>query len=191
MEARFEDWSRVLDALERNDAVAIAKVTRLIRGWLARAQAYQERDSWEDLIQDTLAAIVDGRRKGAIRDERAFVSYVGVIVRRRIFRRREAAERPGSPNRLPVTDRDGPDPELAQPEMRADDVSLRLDLQKALQGLSTSEAEAIHAIYMEGWSYAEASERLGVPLGTLKRRQTRALKRVREAMDMDVLGGAP
>ena len=49
-----EDWIAVLAALEKGDPVAVAKVTAVIIGWLSRYGAYDQRDSWADIIQEVL-----------------------------------------------------------------------------------------------------------------------------------------
>ncbi len=49
-----EDWISVLGALGEGDRLALAKVTSVITGFLARYGAYDRRDSWDDLCQEVL-----------------------------------------------------------------------------------------------------------------------------------------
>ena len=55
-----EDWFAVLAAFEKGDPVAVAKVTAVITGFLARYGAYDFRDSWGDIVQDVLIKLFNG-----------------------------------------------------------------------------------------------------------------------------------
>jgi len=166
-----ERWSAVLGGLQQGDPGAIVVVTRIVTGFLMRARAYDLHDSWDDVCQDVLLALVQSMKKGGIRDADAFVAYVGAITRNkladwlRVHRgRRQAAAQPEC---------------LADPVALLQDDDMRLDLQDALAALGERQRRVVQALYIDGYSYEAAAERLGVPLGTLKRLQTGALRAVR------------
>ena len=46
-ETQQEDWYAVLEALQDGDAMALARLTRLINGFLASWNAYDFRSDWE------------------------------------------------------------------------------------------------------------------------------------------------
>lgn len=66
----------------------------------------------------------------------------------------------------------------ADPVALLQDEALRLDLRDALAALDARQRGVVQAIYLEGRSYEDAAERLGLPLGTLKRLQTGALRQI-------------
>ena len=62
------------------------------------------------------------------------------------------------------------------------DPAERLDLAEALQKLPELQREVLRYTVHEGLSYAEAAERLGVPVGTVKSRVSRAVAALRERL---------
>jgi RNA polymerase sigma-70 factor (ECF subfamily) len=73
-------------------------------------------------------------------------------------------------------------PEQLEADAESRDLGMLLDLQRALDDLPEMERQVVGAIYLQGHSYEEATERLGIPLGTLKRRQTEGLRVLRKKM---------
>jgi RNA polymerase sigma-70 factor, ECF subfamily len=71
---------------------------------------------------------------------------------------------------------DGPEAALASKETRA-------SIELALGTMATEERTVIVLAYREGLSQTEIAQRLGWPLGTVKTRTRRALRRLREALD--------
>jgi DNA-directed RNA polymerase specialized sigma24 family protein len=67
---------------------------------------------------------------------------------------------------------------------RSADPGVRLDLDRALRSLSTLQRHAVEAIFLCGHTYEEAACVVKVPLGTLKRAQTRGLALLREHMEI-------
>ena len=76
-----EDWIAVLDALVKNDPLAVAKVTSVITAFLARYGAYAIRDSWDDISQEVLIRLLNSHRRGAIREPAAIIRYTETITR--------------------------------------------------------------------------------------------------------------
>ena len=54
-------------------------------------------------------------------------------------------------------------------------------LHQALEGLSAKQRQALLLTYVDGWTFAQASERLSVPIGTLKTRARDGLAALRLA----------
>ena len=169
----------LLAALERGDRAALAEVTQVVTGYLVRHGGLDQREHWEDLVQEVIVALLRASRNGSIRDEQAFVHYTGMIARNKLvdlFRRRGA---PGEP------DREG-DPELAQARGAVPEPSrpldLLVDLERALDALPAVERRVVEAIYVHGHSYEEAAKRVSMPLGSLKRYQSRGLQQLRRHM---------
>jgi RNA polymerase sigma-70 factor (ECF subfamily) len=180
-----EDWLTLLDALERGDRVALARVTRLIMGYLARFRAHEFQDSWDDICQNVLTALIRSRRRGALRDPGAFVSYVGTITRNELVNWIRRDRRPRAAGAL-----EGLEAQLERgvsvPEPgRDEDPDLRVDLARALGSLEEKNLQVVTAIYLNGQTYEQAAKTLGMPLGSLKRHQTQGLRELRQLMGMD------
>lgn len=71
---------------------------------------------------------------------------------------------------------DGPEVALASKETRA-------SIELALSAMASEERTVIVLAYREGLSQTEIAQRLGWPLGTVKTRTRRALRRLREALE--------
>lgn len=170
-DAKSRDWSDVAAGIGEGNPVAIVAVSRVVIGFLIRARAYDVRDSWDDLCQDVLLALVRNQRQGRLRDPDAFVAYVGAITRNKLADAlRVQRGRRASGHELE---------RLVGPVASLQDDALSLDLREALALLGARQRRVIQAIYLEGHSYEDAAERLGLPLGTLKRLQTGALRAIR------------
>ena len=176
----------LLAALEQGDRSALAEITQIVTGYLVRHGGLDQREQWDDLIQEVIVALLRASRTGSIRDEQAFVHYTGTIARNKLvdlFRKRGA---PGSP------DHEG-DPDHATPAAATNEpgrpLDLLVDLERALATLPAVERRVMEAIYIDGQSYAEAAENVRMPLGSLKRYQSRGLKQLRK--QMGVTRGTP
>lgn len=184
-DANTEDWFQVMAQLQQGDRLALLKVTRVITGYLARYRAYDIRDSWDDLCQDVLMALIKSVQEQRIDHANAFIGYLGMITRNKLVDWINHSRRAGSDQflgdqdtALAILDRIGQDDGHA----RRDDL---IDLQNALHGMPEREKQVVSCIYIEGLSYEEAAARLQIPLGTLKRLQTAGLKILRRRMRVD------
>src|SRR5262245_60207304 len=156
-----------MNDLDRGDPVAIAQVSRVLSAYLNRFRAYDLRHSWEDLRQEVLEILIRSHRRGVLRHPEAFVSYTGRVVWSRLALRTRRKDRPPqSPPEVPA---------LVDPD-------LKLDLERALEALPERERAVVDAIYLRGLNYQAAADELRLPLGTLKRLQTGALRVLRDSL---------
>lgn len=161
------NWALVMSDLDRGDPVAIAQVSRVVSAFLNRFRAYELRDSWEDLRQEVLEILIRSHRRGVLRHPEAFVSYTGRVVWSRLALRTRRKDRPPqSPPEVPA---------LVDPD-------LKVDLERALEALPERERAVVDAIYLRGLNYQAAADELRLPLGTLKRLQTGALRVLRDSL---------
>lgn len=68
------------------------------------------------------------------------------------------------------------------PQRIVDDSWLSWRIARALEGLDSAHREVIELAYFQGLSQREISLQTGVPLGTVKTRTSRALKRLRKGL---------
>lgn len=174
------DWQGVFARFLGGDRMALVKVTQLVTGHLARLGAYEHRESWEDVIQEVLIALVRAGRRGQLREGQAFVSYVGVVTRNELYdwlkrERGQAGQRAvGERGEGEIADPIGNDPPARGAEMA--------ELVGALEQLPERERRVVEAIYVRGRSYAEAAREVGVPRGTVGHVLKRALAALRERL---------
>jgi len=82
------------------------------------------------------------------------------------------------------------DDEDSDPERQAELAALRVTIGGALQGLPATEREALVLAYFAGLTQQEIATRLEWPLGTVKTRTRRALRRLRAALG-PIVGSTP
>jgi RNA polymerase sigma factor (sigma-70 family) len=174
MSERYTDWLDVLARLEAGDRAALSQVTRLITGFLQRLRAHDLQTHWGDICSDVLLSLIKTARRGSLRDERAFVSYASVVTRRALLPYLQKHVRSRQATEL--------DSELPADMTRSEDPQLLLDLEAGLKSLDDRERLVIEAIYLEGRTFAETGQTLGMPFGTVKRLQTQGLRQIRAAM---------
>lgn len=180
------DWFEVMAKLQRGDRLALLQVTRVITGYLARYRAYDIRDSWDDLCQDVLMALIKAFEQNRIEHPNAFVSYLGIVTRNKLADWIQRSQRNGSDaflgdqdTALAILDK----VDMDDSHRHREDL---LDLQHALDTMPERERQVVTCIYIEGLSYEEAAQRLELALGTLKRLQTAGLKILRQKMRIEM-----
>jgi RNA polymerase sigma-70 factor (ECF subfamily) len=70
----------------------------------------------------------------------------------------------------------------ADPAARAADAERREMIRRAVGGLSAEQRQAVELAFFDGFTHSEISERLSVPLGTIKTRIRQGLVRLRDAL---------
>jgi RNA polymerase sigma-70 factor (ECF subfamily) len=177
---RAEDWYAVLEALQDGDALALARLTRLINGFLAGWNAYDFRSDWDDLLQEVIIASAVALREGRIRDRRAVVGYLRTTARFKFVDRLRVHLRVKEDQTLPWEDVVGSD-ELSTANTMAPE-GLSQDVRNALGRLSEKRRVAVLGVYLEGKTYNVVSEESGIPLGSLKRYLREGIAQLREEL---------
>ena len=149
-----------------NDTENIVELIPRLRRY-ARALA-GDRNAADDLVQDTLERAwskLHLYRRGT--DLRAWL----FTVMHNVYVNQLRALRPTTPL-------DEEMPELAQPVRETDTLVLR-DLDAAIQRLPADQREVLLLVALEEMSYGEAADSLGVPIGTVMSRLSRAREKLR------------
>jgi RNA polymerase sigma-70 factor (ECF subfamily) len=158
-----EDWAAVLERLLGGDRLALLQLSRLVNGFLARWNAYDFRDEWDDVIQEVVLAAGLAMRGGKLRSRGAVIGYLRTTARHKFLDRLETHLRCGKREIAWEAVLDGP-LEPIQPDAEA-----ARGVREALARLPENRREAVTAVYLEGKSYEEAARDTGIPLGSLKR----------------------
>jgi RNA polymerase sigma-70 factor (ECF subfamily) len=134
-----------------------------------------DRGRAEDAVQETFAKVWRGA--GTYRPERgAGGAWLYAVARNTITNQLRAPRELVGEVVDAATDEPGP-AESAESEWT------KARLQRALEALPGHEQELIRLAYWSGLSQAEIASRLGIPLGTVKTRNRRALMRLAEILD--------
>ncbi len=160
-------------AMDDRKAAILAEIPRLRR--YARA-LLRNRDAADDLVQDSLERALlrmDNWRTGDSPRRWLFtiMHHLFVDQMRKVKRRGETAM-------LPIDTSEA----MSQPAHQAEDVASR-EILDALQAISPDRRAAILMVAVEGFSYAEAANVLGVPAGTLMSRIARGRDELRSLLD--------
>jgi RNA polymerase sigma-70 factor (ECF subfamily) len=131
----------------------------------------------EDVVQETLL--------GAFRGLRGFEGrssvktwLTSILIRQTAMRRRSAGRRLAASLESAAEAESGPS---ASPPTEATDT--RIDLMAAIQELSPDHREVIVLREINGLSYEEMAEALGVPRGTIESRLFRARRQLQERLE--------
>lgn len=161
----------LLAAHRRGDDRAFAELvtrhTRLL--WHIAAQVLPDPQDAADAVQDALVAA--HRHAGSYRGEASVRSWLvrilvnGCIDRIRADRVRAA---PGRGSVDPI----GPRPDIAT------ELATRLSVRDALATIPAEQRAAVLLVDAHDWTVADAADALGVPVGTVKSRCSRARSRL-------------
>lgn len=172
-----EDWAAIVEALLGGDRLALARLSRLINRFLARWNAYDFRDEWDDLIQEVVLATATALRDGRIRERGAVFGYLRTTARFKFVDRLKLHLRCGEDEALPWEEVvEGP---LEPGGDEVGEHELSRDLREALERLPEKPRQVVAAIHIEGKTYDEAAQATGIPLGSLKRHLRDGLARLR------------
>lgn len=159
-----------------SDAEDIVELIPRLRRY-ARALA-GERSAADDLVQDTLErawAKLHLYRRGT--DLRAWL----FTVMHNVYVNQRRAARISVPL-------DEEMPELAQPQRETDTLVLR-DLDAAIRRLPPDQREVLLLVALEDMSYDVAADTLGIPIGTVMSRLSRAREKLRAMLSGLPAGG--
>jgi RNA polymerase sigma-70 factor (ECF subfamily) len=133
----------------------------------------------DDLVQDCLERA--WRNRDTLRDGRAAFAWLRTILHNanidRIRLRRRRLDEAESLDTVSETIIAG---------MRDDDPSLSMDVVRAMNQLSFEHRQILLLIGLEGVSYREVADELGVPIGTVMSRLARARERLRALLEDSV-----
>jgi RNA polymerase sigma-70 factor (ECF subfamily) len=167
------NWVEQLEGFRSGELDATNQIIALITRYLASIGAFALRDSWDDLVQEVLIALLrhppESRASGAIVRHIQTTCYRRYIdeIRRVQGRKRQAEGDEGSGTgwRRNVSFDEVPEP------AEADDFwahQMDVGVRAALDRLDERKRSALEAVYLVGFTYEEAAARLETPLGTLK-----------------------
>jgi RNA polymerase sigma-70 factor (ECF subfamily) len=161
--------------LDGNEA-ALAEVIRWISQALASARFWDLRGEWVDLQQEVLARVVESLRRGRFdpdRDLRAYVQGMTRITALETLR--------GRPPRGTVREEETrgiPDP---GDDPRSTVIARQL-ARLALESASEPCRDLIRAYFLRQLSYEEIARDMQLPVGTVKSRLSRCLRRMHLAL---------
>jgi RNA polymerase sigma-70 factor, ECF subfamily len=137
------------------------------------ARALSGNVAWaDDLVQDTLERAL--RRRWLFRFSGNLSGWLYKILFRLYLN--QAAQR----RLLPLVS-----PEEAPEPSAAEDIGLKLDMQRALARLSPEQRAVVLLVGLEQLSYQEAAEALQIPLGTVMSRLARGREQLRIQLDRE------
>jgi RNA polymerase sigma-70 factor, ECF subfamily len=174
--ARQKQEAQLVACAAAGDSRAFADLVRAHQGYLRKLLARVCRGDQaraDDLAQE--AFVRAWRALPNFRGESRFRTWLTRLAYSAL-----SAERPSLPQR------DEPSPELGEFGQRSDfapDVDWRIDLDRALAGLSEPQRHALLLTNCADLSHAEAAQVLGWPLGALKTQVLRAKIRLRAQLE--------
>lgn len=149
----------------RNDIVALlpalARYARALTG---------ERAAGEDLVQDCLIRALGAEAQWRGGSIKSWVFTIMTNLNRNRLRARAS---------MPVYGSE----EIEAIEAAVTEPALRIDIDRALASLSVEHREVLLMVGLEGLSYEETARALGVPLGTVMSRLSRARDAFRRALE--------
>jgi len=167
-----QDWGAVLARVLEGDRRALLRVAGLVNSFLARWNAYDFRDEWDDLVQEVVTAGAIAVRDGKLRKPQAALGFLYSTARFKYVDRLRRHLRLAEGQAL----------EWSEPIPSPLTEEARQDLERALARISDKTRVALVAVYIDGHTYEEAADVTGIPLGTLKRCLRDGLVELRAAL---------
>ena len=162
----FASFETDLPQLESGDYEAIYRATeRQLRGTIIRRYRLSA-DECDDVLQQAWCLLLE--KRGEVRDVGAWLSGTVTNLSRQMIHR-NTKERPF--DAFPASQR-----------TYTDDAAMTLAMRRALTRLDERSRRLCELIGLEELSYAEVSERLSIPLGSVGPLYMRAKERLRSAL---------
>ncbi len=141
-------------------------------------RALGDPEAAEEAVQETLVRALEALRDGRPRDPEKLGAFVRGIARHVIADAHHARQRSAPLDAVPETQHGagGNDPLSA---LISDEE--RDSVRRALARLSAADRDILHLSFFEGLTPLEIAERLGEPALRIRKRKSRALRRLREA----------
>lgn len=141
-------------------------------------RALGDPEAAEEAVQEILVRALEALRDGRPRDPDKLGAFVRGIARHVIADTHQARRRTAPLDAVPETDRgtanDDPLSTLITDEERN-------RVRRALAQLSAADRDILHLSFFEGMTPVDIAERLGEPALRIRKRKSRALRRLREA----------
>src|SRR5688500_12816797 len=187
VEGRPPDQSRIreselVERARRGDVTAYEEIVRMHQGIAFRVAylvAGDERDA-EEAAQDGFVKAY--RALGRFRSGAPFRPWLLQIVANEARNRRRSAGRRAN-LALRVVDEARPGDAVPSPEAELLSVERRAELLAAVEGLREEERLVVSCRFFLGLSEDETAQTLGLKLGTVKSRTSRALAQLREEVE--------
>ena len=171
-----------LQNVARGDRTSFRKFYDRFRGIIFSTiyKVLNDREDSEDTVQEVFAQI--WQKAHLYRTARGRpLTWVATMARNRAIDRLRTKQRRA---RLGETYKER---ESAEDQIQSLDASDEADLgeratalRRALKNLTPEQQAALELVYFNGLTHAEAAQRLGLPLGTIKARVRRGLSKLRE-----------
>lgn len=158
---------------DERKAAIIAELPRLRR--YARA-LLRDRDSADDLVQDSVERAL--QRLDNWRTGESPRRWLFTIMHHLFIDQVRKVKRQGAANTVSIDHESA----LALPSEQADHIAAR-DIADALDRIGADRRAALLLVSVEGFSYAEAANMLGIPAGTLMSRVARGREELRGLLD--------
>jgi RNA polymerase sigma-70 factor (ECF subfamily) len=141
-------------------------------------RALGDLEAAEEAVQETLVRALESLRDNRLRDPDKLGAYVWGIARHVIAKTRDARRRVVPLDALPEAQR-GTNP--TDPLAALVTAEERERVRRSLAQLSAGDREILHLSFFEGLTAVEIAERLGEPALRIRKRKSRALRRLRQA----------
>lgn len=142
-------------------------------------RALGDPEAAEEAVQETLVRALEALRQGRVRNPEKLGAFVRGIARHVIADTRRARQRGVPLQAIPET---GPGTGHDDPLTTLITAEERDRVRAALTQLSTGDREILHLSFFEGLTPVEIAERLGEPALRIRKRKSRALGRLRQAL---------
>jgi RNA polymerase sigma factor (sigma-70 family) len=166
------DAASLVSAARLGSSAAFASLVRLhesaVLGFVSRLSSRNSIDA-EDIAQE--AFVTAWQQLANLGDPVLFRAWVCRIAYRKYIDRYRAERRRRNREIISVEG-------IFEDALRDSTPNKRLDLERALAQLSDDQRAVVSLCMVEGFSHVEASEALGMPLGTIKSHLNRARDRL-------------